>query len=481
MLIPLFSCLNLRLVPRKAPFPMTRSADLLPNSRVRRRFRDRGVNARILQAALSVTAAGILVKTIATCKEVAVAGVYGRTDAMDAFLAALLIPSLLVNLISESMNQALVPTLIRVRETEGHGKAQELLSSSILSLCLLLAAATALLALSAHAVLPLIASHFPPVKLALSIRMFEALLPVVLISGIAANCTAVLNTFDRFAIPALAPVVVSLSVIAGAVLFSARLGIWAMVYSTLAGSILHAGWVAGMMRRHDYRFRLRWYGMNEASREVARQYGPVLLSGLMTSSGFLVDQSMAALLPAGSVSALVYAGRFVGGVLTLLAGAVATAVVPYFSRMVAHRDWPGCRLTLRVWVGLTALVSAPVALGLIAGSHWIIRVALQHGIFGPHDTDAVAPVLAMYAIQIPFYVSGRVLNRFLLAMRKADLIFYCGAINLVLDVVLNVVLMRRFGVAGIALSTSLWTISSFLLLGVCCWRVLPAGHESAGA
>ena len=68
------------------------------------------------------------------------ASVYGRSDAMDAFLAAALIPSLLVNLISESMNQALVPTLVRVREQEGRERAQQLLSSSMLWMCLLLGA-----------------------------------------------------------------------------------------------------------------------------------------------------------------------------------------------------------------------------------------------------------------------------------------------------------------------------------------------------
>ena len=90
------------------------------------------INRSILRAALSVGAAGIIVKFIATFKEIAVASVYGRADAMDAFLAAALIPSLLVNLISESMNQALVPTLIRVREQEGRERAQQLLSSSML-------------------------------------------------------------------------------------------------------------------------------------------------------------------------------------------------------------------------------------------------------------------------------------------------------------------------------------------------------------
>jgi putative peptidoglycan lipid II flippase len=151
-------------------------------------------------------------------------------------------------------------------------------------------------------------------------------------------------------------------------------------------------------------------------------------------------------------------------VLTLLGGAISSAVVPYFSRMVAHRDWTGCRHTLRTWLRITLLVSAPIAVLLMGGAQLLIRVTFQHGAFGPRDTATVAPVLAMYAIQIPFFVSSRVFYRFLVAMRRTDLIFYCGLLNLVLDIILNLILMHWFGVAGIALATSLWTVSTFLFL-----------------
>jgi putative peptidoglycan lipid II flippase len=337
-----------------------------------------------------------------------------------------------------------------------------------------LGAVSAGMALSARGFFPLIASNFSPAKLDLSIRIFHALLPIVLITGIATNCSAVLNTMDRFAFPAIAPVVISVSMICGALILGGRWGIWAMVYSLLAGSLVHAVLVAWAMESSGYRFRLHWHGMTEATREVAHHYGPILLSGVVASAGLLVDQSMAAMLPAGSVSTLVYANRFVGVVLMLLAGAVSTAIVPHFSRMIAQRDWAECRHTLRTWVRLTALVSAPIALALIAGSHLLVRIAFQRGAFGPHDTAVVTPVLAMYALQIPFYVSSRVFYRFLVAMRRTDLVLYCGIINLVLDIVLNLILMRWFGVAGIAMATSLWTMSTFFFLWYWTWRILPA-------
>lgn len=421
-------------------------------------------NRAILHAALSVAAASLIVKLIAFGKEIAVAAVFGRSDAMDAFLAALLIPSLLVNLIAESMNQALVPTLVRVREREGLQSAQRLLSSSLLWLVVLLVAVSLLIVLIAPALVPLVGSNFDAQKRALTLRLFCALVPLVLLSGIASNCTAVLNSLDRFLTPTLAPAVISLTVFATLALWGARLGIWVMIYATLAGTLFQTLIVAFLLTRHGYRFSLRWHGATGAVREVGQQYGPIFFSGLVASSGLIVDQAMAAGLTPGSISALVYANRFVAVALTLMAGAISTAVVPSFSRMVAQNDWTGCRSSVNHWVRVTLAISVPVAAALIFGARWLVSRSLEHGAFGPSDTRVVTAVLAMYALQIPFYVASRVDYRLIVAARRTDLILLCGLINLALDIVLNLLLMRTLGVAGIALATSLWVLSTFLFL-----------------
>jgi putative peptidoglycan lipid II flippase len=440
------------------------------------------MDRRILGAVASVFAAGAVVKIAAMGKEFVVAGVFGRSDAMDAFLAAFLIPNLLINLIAESMNQALVPTLIKVRMRDGWERAQELLSSSMLWLCGLLAAAAVVMALLARAFFPLIGWGFPALKLDLSVRLFYALLPVVLLSGIAATGTAVLNTMERFAMPALAALVMPVSIVAAGLLLHGALGIWALVWGTLLGALAHAGLTGWMMEARGYRFRLGWHGKNEATREVARQYGPVLLSSVVASGGLLVDQAMAAMLPAGSVSALVFANRFVSVAVTLMAGAVSSAVVPYFSTMIADRDWQGCRRALRTWSGIMAVVSLPIAGLLILGARPLVRLTLQHGAFGAKDTAVVASVLAMYAIQIPFFVVSRVFYRFVVAMRRTDLVLWCGSLNLVLDVLLNLLLMRWLGVGGIALATSLWTVSTLGFLWYWTYRLLAqAAHGEVRA
>lgn len=431
-----------------------------------------GLNRKILRAVTSVAAAGLVVKLAAMAKEAVVAGAYGRSDAMDAFLAAFLIPNLLINLLAESMNQALIPTMIRVRLREGHEEAQKLLSSSMLTLFVFLAAVSVGMGLMARSFFPLVAWGFPATKLDLAVRLFWGLLPMVVLSGMASNCAAVANAMESFALPALAPLVMPLCIIVGTVALQAGMGVWALVVSTVAGAALQAGLNGWAMQRQGFRMSLRWHQASEATWEVARQYGPILLSSVVASGGLLVDQAFAATLPAGSVSTLVFAGKFVSVAVALLAGAVSSAITPYFSSMVAMRDWAGCRNAMRTWAGRMAWASLPISVALIAGSRLLVRLTLQHGRFGAVDTAAVAVVLAMYAIQVPFFVVSRVFYRFLLAMRRTDLILYCGVVNLVLDVVLDMVLMRWMGVAGIALATSLWTVSTLALLAFWSYRLL---------
>ena len=421
--------------------------------------------------------AAIAVKLAATGKESMVAALYGRSDAMDAFLAAFLIPNLLINVVAESMNQSLIPTLIRVRMREGHQRAQELLSSSTMAICALLAGTGLAMAASARAFFPLLASNFSQPKLELAVRLFYVLVPCVVLGGIASHCTAVLNAEGRFAFPALAPAVIPMAIMAGALGFHGRLGIWALAWSTVLGVALHAGWMVASLPGCGYSLSLRWHGWTEPAREVARQYGPALLSAVVASGGLLVDQAMAAMLPAGSLSALVFAGRFVSVAVSLPAGAVSSALAPHLSELAALRDWQGCRAALRKWAGRTALISVAMTAALIAVSPQLVRAVLQHGVFSSRDTGVVSTVLIMYALQIPFFVVSRVPFRMIVALRRIDLVFYCGAINLALDVVLNLVLMRWMGVAGIALATSLWTMSTFGFLWFWALRLLKRAER----
>jgi putative peptidoglycan lipid II flippase len=421
---------------------------------------------------VTVLACTLLVKLIATGKEFVVAGVFGRSDALDAFLAAMLVPSLIINLAAESMSQALVPELVRVRVQRGIAAAAELVSVSLTRLCAMLLAVCAAAGFSAELWIRCVGWSFPAAKLSLTLHLFCGLLPSVLFGAIAAVCGAVLNAARRVAAPAISQAIVPIATLVGTLMLARRLGPWALVLGSVAGMALYALWMASAMVRNGYPILLRWRGAAEACRTVRRQQAVVLASSLVASGGLLADQAMAASLAPGSVSALAFAGRFVSVVLALAAGVASAVIGPHFAELAGRRDWTGSRATLRRWSRAAWIGSTAAAVPLVFGAQWLVRLCFQHGAFGPSDTAAIARVLVFSAVQIPFFAASRVHYRFLLAMRRADVILLCGSINLVLDVVLNLVLMRSLGVAGIALATSLWTVFTWLFFATCTRRVL---------
>jgi putative peptidoglycan lipid II flippase len=181
---------------------------------------------------------------------------------------------------------------------------------------------------------------------------------------------------------------------------------------------------------------------------------------------------MAASLPAGSVSALSYGNRVVTFFLGIAAFAIGTAVLPYFSRMVAERDFEAIRSTLRLYSRILWIGSIPLATIVIFAAVPLVRILFERGSFTPDDTMVVASVCQAFALQIPFYLLGILGVRLLSALAKGHVIMAICAVNVVVNYVGNRIFMQMFGVAGVALATSLVYALSCLLIYSALWRQL---------
>jgi putative peptidoglycan lipid II flippase len=188
---------------------------------------------------------------------------------------------------------------------------------------------------------------------------------------------------------------------------------------------------------------------------------------LMGSTSF-VGQSMAAMLGPGRVSALSYGSKMTTLILGVGALSVSTAVLPQFSRMVAVKDWTGVRHTLIVYARLIVLITLPLTVFLIYFSEPLVHVLFQRGAFTEADTQLVARVQNLYLLQIPVFVLSMLLVRLISALQANRILMWGAAINLVVNIVFNYVLMKWMDVEGIALATSLMYLVStgFLVLMV---------------
>jgi len=194
------------------------------------------------------------------------------------------------------------------------------------------------------------------------------------------------------------------------------------------------------------------------------QYLPMLAGAFLMGGTTVVDQAIAAMLPSGSVAALNYATKISVAIVLVGATALSTAAFPYLSKMVAENNWHGCRHTLKRYSVLITTITVPATLLLIIFSHSIIRILFERGAFTSTDSEIVGVVQAYSFIQLPFHFLCILLARFISAVKRNDLLMYASAVNLTVNIVMDLVLMRFIGIAGIALSTSIVTLVSLVFL-----------------
>ena len=436
------------------------------------------INKKIFRAAFAIALATVVVKAATTVKDLAVAHSFGRSDNLDAFLFALMLPAFVLNLIVAAVSTALVPVLVDTRQNEGENAARQLLSSVMLLTGAALVVVAVALTLFAPLYLPYLAHSFAPEKQLLTRQFLYLLAPWLVLSGLATFLATVLNAIEKFAVPALVPILTPFLVFLCIALWPRPGSGFALAAGTVAGSFLEAVFLYYLARKHCVVGALQWDGMSPRLRVVLSQTGPMMAGCLLMGSTPLVDQVMAAILGSGSVSALSYGNKITAGLLAIGATALGTAALPYFSTMAAAGDWQGCRHTLKRYSLLILSVSVPATVLLIVFSPFLIRILFQRGAFTSLDTAIVSRVQACYALQIPFYVLCILFVRFISSVRRNDLLMYASAINLVVNIGMNLVLMRIWGVAGIALSTAIVTLVSF---ACSCARVLFAYYRGARA
>jgi putative peptidoglycan lipid II flippase len=421
------------------------------------------VNRQIFSAAIVVAGGTAFVKALAFIKELVIARKFGTGDDIDAFLIALMIPSLIIAIVAGSFNAALIPTYIKVREQEGAKAAQKLFSGAIVWSLGLLTVITLLVIVTSPLYLPQITGGFPPQKLELTYQLLWAISPMILLSGINVVWGAVLNAGERFALVALVPTVTSVVTICF-LLITPAWGVFNLSAGMIVGQSIEMLIIGFGLHRQGFSLLPKWSGFDDRLKEVANQYLPMIAGALLMCSTDLVDRSMAAMLPSGSVAALSYGSKIISLPIIIASTALSTAVIPYFSKMVALDDWTGIRQALKHYLGLIFVVTIPLTGLIFLCSEPIVRLLLQGGSFTASNTQLVSQIQACFALQIPFYIAGMLVVRLVSAMKNNKILMWGSAVNLIVNISLNYLFMKWLGVVGIALSTSCVYLFSFSFL-----------------
>ena len=436
---------------------------------------------RIARSTAVFSLATGLSRVLGLVREMVSAYYFGVSGLINAFTVAFQIPNLIRALVADAaLSGAFVPVFNEMLERGEKQRAWRVASTLFWLMLLGLGAVTALFILLA----PLLLRPFgdPGGDFDLAVTLSRILFPIVVLLGLSGIIVGILNTYEHFAAPALAPVAWNLVIVVGLVLGvprieseDAQLYLYAgvVVLGTLVQLLLPVPW----LRRLDGRLTVALDWRDPAVRRVFSLMLPVTLTIGLINVNLLIDTLFASRLldPELAPASINAAFRLYMLPQGMFAVAVAAVLFPMLSRLAARRDERGFRGALDSGMRQIAFMLVPAGLVSIVLAEPIVRLVYQRGEFTAADTTIVAQCLQAFSIGLVFNGWMLMLNRGFYAVQTNWIPTAVAIGNLVLNAILDAV-FYTIGIWGIPLATSVVNIAGTATLLVMMRRRVGLGH-----
>ena len=391
-------------------------------------------------------------------REVVQANYFGTTAEGSAFTIASQIPNLFSNLFSQAaLGAAFVPIFSELLQQGRRREAFRLASSLFWLILVVLGGLTLLYMGIAGIVMPLFTGTLDHSQTVLTIGLSRVLFPVVLLLSLTGLMVAILQSYDQFTIPALAPAVWNVVIIVGMVVlhtqFHGQNEVYSYAVAWLIATVVQMALVAWAMRSVDFKlsFHLDW--RDPRVRQVLLLFFPVTLSIGIINLDIFINAGFGALVSQGAPIAINDAFRIYMLPQGIFSVAVATVLFPTLSRMASARDPRGMRRTIGNGIRQINLMLIPSAALMAVLAVPITRVVYQRGAFTAHSTHLVSTALLWFAFSLPFAGVNLLLTRTFFALQRPWIPTKLAGINVIVDLIVSVALYKPLGITGLVLGT----------------------------
>ncbi len=392
----------------------------------------------------------------------------GLTPAMGAFTVAFKVPGLIRTLLADTaLSAAFIPVFSELLQKDRRREAWQVAYTITFLATLILGAVSVLGMVFAPQLIGLFGFRDPAV-FELAVNLTRIMFPSVVVLGVAGIFMGILNTYDHFSLPALAPIVWNLVIIGSVAIFARRhgeQGFYALAWGVLAGTVMELLiQVPAVWRRREQVSGLLALG-HPAVRQTGRLLGPVVLSlGIINFNAF-IDTWVATIYISDTAPAIIdKAFRLFQLPQGMFAVAIGTVLFPTLSRLATGGRTAEFRASLSTGIRQIFFITLPFTAFFIMLGGPTVRLLFQHGLFTSADTHEVARALAFFSLGMAFVSANTLLNRAFYGIQKAWLPLMLGVGNLALNAGLDLLLYKPLGPGGITLSTSL--VSTFNFLGL---------------
>ncbi|MDZ4202276.1 MAG: murein biosynthesis integral membrane protein MurJ [Gallionella sp.] len=416
----------------------------------------------LLKALATISSLTLVSRILAFARDVLIARIFGAGAATDAFFVAFKLPNLLRRLFAEgAFSQAFVPIFGEYKNRRGHDETKLLVDHVTTMLALILFVVTVIGIVAAPILVYISAPGFAhdAEKFDLTVRLLQITSPYIFFISLVAVAAGILNTYNKFWVPAFAPILLNLCFIGGALWAAPYFDppILALAWAVFVAGIVQLAFQLPFLKKIGMLPNIRFSLKDEGMWRVIKQMGPAVFGVSIAQISLIINTIFASFLVAGSVSWLYYADRLMEFPTGILGVAIGTILLPSLSKCHATKDTAEYSRLLDWGLRLTVMLTLPAALALGMIALPLLATFFQHGAFTAHDVLMSRNALVGYSVGLIGLILVKILAPGFYARQDIKTPVKIGIATLVATQLMN--LLFVFGLhlqhAGLALAIGL--------------------------
>lgn len=430
----------------------------------------------VTQAALLIAVISFISKFFGFFREVLVAKYFGATALTDAFLVALIIPVAILGLFAAGFGTLVIPFYTEKKNKDVEA-AKKFVNSAYTVWGSLFVGVSLVVLTFAPAFVHIVAYGFKGERFELAVTLTRFLVIAGLFNVLAGIFTGLFQAEKQFFFPIFTTFLGNVGLVGSLFFLHRYLGLHSWTLGQiLSSSIAFFPMFFVLYWRYKFFHNLSYQQVDW--KEIQR-FGllllPLVVAGGISMLNQIVDKTIASGLDAGSIAALNFGQRVWGVPISLLATPIATAVFPFFSILALNgsnrKDYED---RLNKTLGISFYIMVPSSFLLYFLSEPVVQLLFERGAFNPQATVLTAFIVRMYALGLFGHAVSPLLARVFYSFKNTATPLLISALCVGLNIILNIVLSRIMGAAGIALATSIVMATNVVLYGYFLRKYLTA-------
>ena len=430
----------------------------------------------LLRAITTIGGLTLISRVLGFVRDILIAAVLGTGMAADAFFVAFRFPNLFRRLFAEgAFSAAFIPIFSTKLNADNNHDARQFAEQAFSVLALVLVVFVGVVELSMPWLVDsILAPGFADVdgKSELATVLSRIAFPYLFFISLVSLLSGVLNALGKFAAAAATPILLNIVLIFALLVLTPIMPTpgHALSIGVFTAGVLQLLWLGYYVKKAGFPVRLVRPRLTPSVRLLGARILPVVFGASLYQINLLIGTILASLLAEGAVSYLYYADRVTQLPLGIVGVAVGTALLPMLSKQLQSGDEAAALNSQNRGIEFAFLLTLPAAVALVVIASPVISVLFERGAFGTMATTATANALMAFAVGLPAFVLIKVLAPGFFSRGDTKTPVKIAAVSMVLNIVLNLILMRIWGHVGIAVASSAAAWVNAGLLAFVLWK-----------